>query len=125
MAVVTQTILDGPRNVVVKIASTGSDTDQIVVDVSALSPACTKLTLEQIWGSIAEGGLATFEWDATTDVVICHVAGGSASHRDYRSFGGITNNAGTGITGDVLLTTTAHAGSYVLSFKKAGVIDRS
>jgi hypothetical protein len=59
MAVVTQTILDGPRNVVVKIASTGSDTDQIVVDVSALSPACTKLTLEQIWGSIAEGGLAT------------------------------------------------------------------
>ena len=125
MAVTIQTLLDGPRNVVIQIASTGSDTAQLILDVSALSPACTRVRLQQAWMSIAEGGTASVLWDATADTVALTVAGGSASHRDFRSFGGIRNNAGAGITGDVMLTTSAHAGSYILEFAKSGTVDRA
>ncbi len=53
------------------------------------------------------------EWNATTNVVAA-VLGGSAAagnvsgHMDFRSFGGLKNNAGSGIDGDIDLTTHGH-----------------
>jgi hypothetical protein len=53
------------------------------------------------------------EWNATSNVVAL-VLGGSAAagvengHFDFREFGGISNNAGSGINGDVDLTTHGH-----------------
>ena len=53
------------------------------------------------------------DFDASTNVPAL-VLGGSAAagnvqgHMDFRSFGGIKNNAGSGVTGDIDLTTSGH-----------------
>lgn len=51
-------------------------------------------------------------WDATTDVValsLPYSAGGASVYMNFRDIGGLKNVAGSGITGDVLLTTTGLA----------------
>ena len=44
-------------------------------------------------------------WDATTDVFAWMLPQNSNYLMDLSSFGGIPNNAGAGVTGDVLFTT--------------------
>lgn len=44
-------------------------------------------------------------WDATTDVVFQAIEANTHTEINYRPQGGIVNNAGTGKTGDILLTT--------------------
>jgi len=44
-------------------------------------------------------------WDATTDVVALTFGEADFISLDFSRFGGITNNAGTGKTGDLLFTT--------------------
>ena len=51
-------------------------------------------------------------WNASTNVN-CIILGAngaltSQGHIDVKEFGGITNDAGSGINGDLLLTTTGH-----------------
>ena len=87
------------------------------VDVSALNShpdgtACSRAIIDQIWYDV--GGMRlTIDFDASTNVPAL-VLGGSAAagnvqgHMDFRSFGGIKNNAGSGITGDIDFTTSGH-----------------
>ena len=45
-----------------------------------------------------------------------------SGHQDFRDFGGLTNNSGSGKTGDVLFTTVGHSSadtySIILSMRK-------
>ena len=68
------------------------------------------------------------EWDASSNVKALILGGGVAleptvGHLDFRSFGGIKNNAGGGITGDIDLTTLHHtnndAYTIILELKKS------
>ena len=119
-AVTSQTLADGDKIAVVKFTnlSDGSGESSVKkVDVSALAAnsagaACAHATINQIWYDI--GGMrVALEWNATTNVVAA-VLGGSAAagnvsgYMDFRSFGGIKNNAGGGINGDIDLTTHGH-----------------
>ena len=119
-AVTSQTLSDGDRIAVMKFTnlSDGSGESSVnKVDISALAASNAGLTpsratIEQIWYDI--GGMrVALEWNATTNVVAA-VLGGSAAagnvsgHMDFRSFGGIKNNAGGGINGDIDLTTHGH-----------------
>lgn len=119
MAAVVQTINDGPRNLIIKVDGAGSDTKTKIVDVSTLSPACTKLSLNKVTYSLAPTGTAELFWNATTDVSALKLFGSSDSDMDFCYFGGIPNNAGAGVTGDVLLTTSANAFTLVLWFNKS------
>jgi len=47
-------------------------------------------------------------WDATANVLAYTVAAGENGFVDFSSFGGIKNNAGAGVTGDLLFTTIGH-----------------
>ena len=68
------------------------------------------------------------EWNASSNVVAI-VLGGSAAagnmggHMDFRSFGGIKNNAGGCINGDIDLTTSGHTNldhyTIVLELRKS------
>ena len=68
------------------------------------------------------------EWNATSNVVAA-VLGGSAAagnvsgHMDFRSFGGLKNNAGSGIDGNIDLTTHGHTAhdhyTVVLQLRKS------
>jgi len=117
-----QTILDGKRNVVVKIddVATGTGT---AIDVSALVPACTRVNIDEIWFSVAADDLVKLIWDATADVDIISLHG----QQDFcfDKFGGLTNNAGAGVTGDVLYDGGASAGDFtiVIHATKHGIID--
>ena len=120
-AVTSQTIIDTDKRAVIKLTNISDGTGESSVkkvDVSALnarsadSAACSRVTIDQVWYDV--GGLrAALEFDATSNVVAL-VLGGSAAagpvsgHFDFRNFGGIKNNAGSGVTGDIDLTTHGH-----------------
>ena len=134
-AVTSQTLSDGDRIAVMKFTnlSDGNGESSVKkVDVSALAtnhlgetPA--RVHIEQIWYDI--GGMrVSLEWNATSNVVAA-VLGGSAAagnvsgHMDFRSFGGLKNNAGGGIDGDIDLTTSGHTNldhyTVVLQLRKS------
>jgi hypothetical protein len=107
-AVASQILVDGARNCVMKFTNVSDGTGEaavLKVDVSALSNAPARVSLEGI-----------------QDVVAWHVPQDVDVDQDFTSFGGIPNNAGAGITGDIMFTTVgATAGdrySIILKLKK-------
>ncbi len=127
-AVATQTIQDGQKMVVQKFTNVSDGTGEaavVKVDVSALAAnargdACTGVTIEKIWWQCIGMKvqillmllLMCFVLSlAKTKVVITTT-----------TFGGLTNNAGTGKDGDVLFTTVGHtsADTYtiIMSMRK-------
>ena len=120
-AVTSQTLSDGDRTAVMKFTniSDGSGESSVKkVDVSALTKSsrnnsdCTRVQITQIWYMIS-GMRIDLEWDASSNVKALILGGGvtlepTMGHLDFRSFGGIKNNAGGGITGDIDLTTLHH-----------------
>lgn len=122
-AVTSQTIIDGDKNVVMKFTNLSDGTGESAVkkvDVSALNGAPTEVRIKKVHYSVA-GMVATLLWDADTDVPIMDLQGDGSF--DAREFGGLQNNAGTGVTGDINLTTTGHTSgdSYtiILEMEKA------
>lgn len=109
-AVTTQIIHDGRRNTVMKFTNISDGTgesDVNKVDVSALAGAPTRVAIERIHYTTS-GMAVRIEWDATTDVPAWLCATDGDGTFDFSHFGGITNDAGTGVTGDVFFTTIGH-----------------
>ena len=120
-AVTSQTLADGDRTAVMKftnISDGNGESSVKKVDVSALTAnshtgaACARVHITQVWYAIS-GMRIDLEWDASSNVKALILGGGVAleptmGHFDFRSFGGIKNNSGGGITGDIDLTTLHH-----------------
>jgi len=112
-AVATQTIFDGERMAIQKFTNISDGTGEnkvLKVDVSALLPnnlgiACNAVTITKIHAS-THGLEVLMYWDATTDVLIQTIPQNSSYTLDFEKFGGLTNNAGTGKTGDILFSTS-------------------
>lgn len=105
----SQTILDGPRKAVMKFTNLSDGTGESAVtkvDVSALAGAPSSVKITYIHYSVF-GMNVTLLWDADTDVRIAEFQG--QGWMDLRRIGGLQNNAGTGVTGDIKLTTTGHS----------------
>jgi hypothetical protein len=110
--VASQTILDGERLVIQKFTNISDGTGEtavVKVDVSALNPdafgvACNGVKLNKIYAT-THGMEVRILWDATTDVFAWMIPQNTNYLMDLSSFGGIPNNAGAGVTGDVLFTT--------------------
>ena len=135
-AVSSQTIVDTDKRAIIKLTnlSDGSGESAVAkVDVSALtarssdSAACSRVTIDQIWYDV--GGMrVALEWNASSNVVAIILGGSAAAgnvqgHMDFRSFGGIKNNAGGGINGDIDLSTSGHTNldhyTIVLELRKS------
>ena len=119
----SQTILDGERLFIGKftcISDGTGETAVVKIDVSTLTRnafgfACNGIKINKIWG--ANHGLnVRILFDATADTFAWIIPQNSNYLMDFSSFGGIPSNAGAGVTGDVLFTTTdASAGdSYTV-----------
>ena len=110
--VASQTILDGERLVIQKFTNISDGTGEtavVKVDVSALNPnsfgiACNGVKLNKIYAT-THGMEVRILFDATTDVFAWMIPQNTNYLMDLSSFGGIPNNAGAGVTGDVLFTT--------------------
>lgn len=103
-AVTSQTILDGPRNLVMKFTNLSDGTGEAAVKKVDVA-AGTSLSVKRIHYNVT-GMVVTLLWDADTDVRMVDLAGDGCF--DFSAFGGLPNNGGTGVTGDINLTTTGH-----------------
>lgn len=111
-AVATQILFDGERKAIMKFTNLSDGTGEtkvLKVDVSALASsaagkACDGVTITKIY-AMTHGMEVAIYWDATTDVLVTVVPQNTNYVSDYESFGGLTNNAGAGVTGDVLFST--------------------
>jgi hypothetical protein len=79
------------------------------VDVSALAASatgavCDRVTVTKIYIS-THGMEVRMLWDATTDVPFFLSAPNATQTLDMSAFGGITNNGGAGVTGDIMFST--------------------
>ena len=114
-AVTSQTIVDGQKTAVLKFTNISDGTGESAVakvDVSALSSladgtACTGATIEKIWWQ-CNGMKVQVLFDASTDAFCIELGENQSGHHDYTSFGGLQNNAGSGVTGDIMFTTVGH-----------------
>lgn len=106
-------LVDGPNVAVlhVYLASDGASgelTDYVVFDASALIGAVNAHSIMSIQGLLT-GFSAKLEFDATTDTPALFLPSGEQF--DFNFIVPINNNAGTGITGDIVLTTTGFTAS--------------
>ena len=112
-AVTSQTILDGERLFIAKytnISDGTGETGVVKVDVSTLNPnafgyACNGVKINKIW-STTHGMEVRILFDATTDTFAWLIPQNTNYLMDFSTFGGIPSNAGAGVTGDVLFTTS-------------------
>jgi hypothetical protein len=120
------TMHDGHKNAVVHLyllsdGSAGDITDNVLVDASALSPAPSTVRIMKLWWSFS-GFTGRLEFDASTDTG-GWVLGDTDGFMDFTSIGGIQSTAGSGETGDILLTTLGFAaatdmGTLIIQIQK-------
>ena len=114
-AVATQTLFDGSKKVIQKFTNISDGTGESAVkkvDVSALASnsdgtVCTGVVIERIWWQCI-GMKVQILWDATTDILCIELGENQSGNHDYTTFGGLTNNSGSGKTGDIMFTTVGH-----------------
>ena len=125
-SIVKQTIVDGSRNLVVKIHiegdGSGDETATVLIDASSYTPASTDIKITGIHSALT-GFTADLLWDATANVSILNIPDYEYNlDTGIRHFGGFPNNAGTGKTGDILITTiglgAGDHGTITLEMKK-------
>ena len=125
-AVTSQTIFDGDKKVIQKFTNISDGTGESEVkkvDVSALTTnghgqTSTSVTIEKIWWQCV-GMKTRLFFDATSNAFIIELGENQSGYHDYSSFGGLKNNAGSGVTGDILFTTVGHssADTYTITLE--------
>ena len=125
-AITTQTLVDGERNVVIKINvvgdGSGEESETVLFDVSALSGAPATVKVIGIRANLTGFSIGLL-WVATTDVEFWSIPAGEDTRQDFRKFGGLINNAGTGVTGDISFDTvglgSGDEGTFILEMQKS------
>ena len=110
--VTSQTLFDNERTAIMKFTNISDGTGESAitkVNVSLLTPsasgqACTRVTVTKIY--ISNHGMEVrMFFDASTDMPFFLSSGSATQTLDMSAFGGITNNGGTGATGDIVFST--------------------
>ena len=125
-AVTSQTLFDGDKHVVMKFTNISDGTGESAVkkvDVSALESdingnTCTSVAIEKIWWQCIGMKVRLF-FDASSDKFIIELGENQSGYHGYSEFGDISNNAGSGKTGDIDFTTVGHssADTYTIVLK--------
>ena len=84
----------------------------LAVDVSTLNcggtlPTPTQVRIDSLEYDVSDQLIVQLLWDATADVPIAAMPG--RGEYQSRHYGGLTNNAGAGKTGDINILTTGYA----------------
>lgn len=111
ITVTKQVLVDNDPTYVVKlhlVSGAASDvTAQSLLDVSTLAGAPATVKIYSITASGSDMDV-DLHWDATTDVDIITLPPGETIY-DFRWMGGLINNAGSGITGDIMFSSRGAA----------------
>ena len=117
MAVVLHEIIDSDFEYFLKATTTGTNSAASIFDASDAEGAATdpRVSITGIAWSVA--AQTDILWDATSNVVALSLSGsGKVGFAD--GVPSIPNNAGSGITGDVLITNGTSVGTIWIKFKK-------
>ena len=117
MAVVLHEIIDSDFEYFLKATTTGTNSAASIFDASAAEGAATdpRVSITGIAWSVA--AQTDILWDATSNVVALSLSGsGKVGFAD--GVPSIPNNAGSGVTGDVLITNGTSVGTIWIKFKK-------
>jgi hypothetical protein len=124
MAVVVQTLRDSDFETVIKVTTSSTNSAASILDASALTGASTDPRLSIVACSWSVGSQTDILFDATSDVVALSLNGSGAFNASAVGFPAIANNAGSGISGDILLTNgSASVGFIILKFRKTSGFD--
>ena len=119
MAVSAVTLKDTDYETVVKVTTTGTNSNQSIVDASALEGAESDPRLAIVACQWTTGNQTNILFDATSNVVALSLNGNGAYNVGSQQMPSILNNAGTGVTGDILLTNgSASVGTVWLKLRK-------
>ena len=105
--VTSQTLVDGSKKTVIKFTNKSDGTGEsavVKVDSSSLFNSPANLKIKKLW-YMTQGMAVDVLFDATADVLALTLPANSSDSLDFSCFGGIQNNAGAGVTGDILFTT--------------------
>lgn len=122
----TQTINNGPRNLIIKLTNESDGTgESAVTKVDGTSATFANrgvvpalhLKVARISFSVSSGAAVRLLWDATTGTDMVILAGTGTF--DYSYFGGLPNPANAGATGKINLTTVGFAAgsSYTITLE--------
>lgn len=112
MAVTSQILEQGAKNVVMHFTNDGDAEDDVTkVDVSALTPPCTRVAIERIqWSIGGAAGLALeMNWVSTAEELIWVMPSASSDAVDFCGFGGLQNPMSAAATGDISFAVAADA----------------
>ncbi len=114
-----QILRDGHRNFVLRVTGEIDLTVATPIDipetqlttVASLNPPCSGLRVMKVVYSQPNNSNLDVQlwWQATTPELFYGMSGGDTG--DFNNFGGLTNNASPGATGDILFSTTGVAGT--------------
>ena len=118
MALVVHEIIDTDFEVFLKITTTSTNSAASISDASAAESAATDPRASIVGFAWAVGSQTDILFDATSDVVALSLNGsGKVGFGD--GVPAIPNNAGSGVTGDLLLTNgSASVGTIWLKLRK-------
>jgi len=117
MAVVLHEIKDSDFEYVLKATTTGTNSAASLLDVSAAEGAATDPRVSIVGVAWSLAAQTDILWDATTNVVALSLNGsGKMGFAD--GMPAIPNNAGSGVTGDVLVTNGTSVGTIIIKFSK-------
>ncbi len=122
-AIAKQVLINGPQTYVLKVTIIGDGSgEETATLLNATTGDCgTAPSLKRVVASLT-GFSAKLLWDATTDVMVQQLVAEQPIDLDYCFPGGLKNNGGTGVTGDILITTAGlgagDSGHIYLEIKK-------
>lgn len=114
-----QKMLDGYRNVVYRVAGQvdnvaagggsigpGDIPLTVLIDITTLNPIPKSIRIDRVKFSLPHGTPLDVNvwWQATTPELVWGMGGGDDN--EFSNFGGLTNNAPAGFTGNILFSTT-------------------
>ena len=119
MAVVIQELYDSDFVTTVKVTTTGTNSAETIIDASDLEGAATDPRVSIVACQWTTGSQTDLLFDATSNVVALSLNGNGTFNVGGQTLPTIPNNAGSGVTGDILLTNgSASVGTIWLKLRK-------
>ena len=117
MAVVLHEIKDSDFEYILKATTTGTNSAASLLDVSAAEGAATDPRVSIVGLEWSVAATTQILWDATSNVV-AFTCNGSGKWGFGDGMPALPNNAGSGVTGDVLVTNGTSVGTIIIKFRK-------
>ena len=124
MAVVIQELYDSDFVTTVKVTTTGTNSAETIIDASDLDGSATDPRVSIVACQWTTGSQTDLLFEARSNVVALSLNGNGTFNVGGQTLPTIPNNAGSGVTGDILLTnSSASVGTIILKVRKVSGYD--